>query len=633
LIAKNVSGSRGGFAVRITAVDSASKQIDAINARIRAMQAPAERLQKSFGKLADNTGVTALTNGFRGLARESLQAFENIGRVVGPLGAITGAASVAGLARLTSQWADYGTHLQFAAQRSGLAVGQLSALQGAARLAGVSAETLTSGMTQLKDNIFEINAGRGAPMTIAAFNSLGITLRDKVTGQLRSTTSVLPELADKIAAVKDPTMQATYATLTLGGAGEAMLPFLRLGAAGMAEYSEKAVRYGAMSESGAAAANELRLRQAELTLATEGLGYAISEKLAPVIGPLLTDLAGWISDNRDIIGTDVAGWVNQAVPQIKSFAKEANSVAEAMGGWKTVIEALIGIQLGSWALRMVAGLNPLTIALAGIAITLDRLSTFEQRSGPANLPIGSPLWRGISREEQLNYARSPAAQEFLHPNGENPNPYHWYNPGSWLDRGPGPAGDPRGIRNNNPLNLAYVPGQPGVAGSDGRFGIYHTMAEGIAADEKQLIINQQRHGLNTLREQINRWAPPSDNDTPAYLRGISRMTGIDPDARIDVTNPQTAREIIGAMAYQENGRAVPDRDIAAGVNMALGPPATVGGGTGAPPADTTTTVRGSADLKITLNGFPRDTSTVTTTEGDLFHGPPPRVAQAMPAYQ
>ncbi len=42
----------------------------------------------------------------------------------------------------------------------------------------------------------------------------------------------------------------------------------------------------------------------------------------------------------------------------------------------------------------------------------------------------------------------------------------------------------RGLRNNNPLNLSYLQGQPGVTGSDGRFGTYANLTDGGDLDEE-----------------------------------------------------------------------------------------------------------------------------------------------------
>ena len=118
-------------------------------------------------------------------------------------------------------------------------------------------------------------------------------------------------------------------------------------------------------------------------------------------------------------------------------------------------------------------------------------------------------------------------------------------------------GAPRGVRNNNPLNLEYREGQPSVLGSDGRFGVYPTMEAGYDAAHNQLKLYGQR-GINTITGIISRWAPSSDgNDVNAYIRRVSQATGIDPNKPLDMNDRQTLQPIMEAMAHHENGVPVP----------------------------------------------------------------------------
>ncbi len=167
--------------------------------------------------------------------------------------------------------------------------------------------------------------------------------------------------------------------------------------------------------------------------------------------------------------------------------------------------------------------------------------------------------------------------------GPSPNQRGGYGGGVRRDpsapsgRNAGPAAGhadmslPRGIRNNNPLNLGYAPGQ-GAEGSDGRFGQYPTMADGIAAETRQLV-RYQAQGSDTIAKMIARWAPASENETGSYVRQVSQWTGIDPTARVDMHDPVTAQKIIGAMARRESG-GVSANEVQMGVGLALGGVAT-----------------------------------------------------------
>lgn len=133
--------------------------------------------------------------------------------------------------------------------------------------------------------------------------------------------------------------------------------------------------------------------------------------------------------------------------------------------------------------------------------------------------------------------------------------------GGHTDRAPAtsPAAstEPRGIRNNNPLNLEASPftqSQPGYAGSDGRFGKFDTQANGMAAADK-LLESYGSRGINTVDGVINRWAPPSDNNpTSAYALKVAQVLGTTPDAAINLSDQATRRKIAAAMAQFENGK-------------------------------------------------------------------------------
>ena len=61
--------------------------------------------------------------------------------------------------------------------------------------------------------------------------------------------------------------------------------------------------------------------------------------------------------------------------------------------------------------------------------------------------------------------------------------------------------------------------------------------------------------LFTIRAIVNKWAPPNENNTRAYVENVSRLTGIDPDEPLGIPSDKPGRWIAlgAAMAIQENG--------------------------------------------------------------------------------
>jgi len=134
----------------------------------------------------------------------------------------------------------------------------------------------------------------------------------------------------------------------------------------------------------------------------------------------------------------------------------------------------------------------------------------------------------------------------------------------WNSPTPGTHGVARSLRDNNPLNLTYLPGQAGVVGRDGRFGRYGTMADGVSAAVNQIMIDRSR-GMNTIRKLVTSWAPPGENDTAAYIRDVSKWTGYGPDQPLNLRNPRVMSAIVAAMARQEGSGRLAPSDLASGV--------------------------------------------------------------------
>ena len=118
---------------------------------------------------------------------------------------------------------------------------------------------------------------------------------------------------------------------------------------------------------------------------------------------------------------------------------------------------------------------------------------------------------------------------------------------------------PRGIRNNNPLNIRRSKDQwKGLADAqtDRAFCQFKSLEYGWRAAFYLLTRTYyHKYRLYTIRTIIRRWAPPGENNTEAYIAYVSRLTGIDPDEPIGIPLEKPSRwMMVGiAMAIQENG--------------------------------------------------------------------------------
>lgn len=129
---------------------------------------------------------------------------------------------------------------------------------------------------------------------------------------------------------------------------------------------------------------------------------------------------------------------------------------------------------------------------------------------------------------------------------------------------------PRGIRNNNPLNIrignVWLGEEP--VNTDGHFEQFVTMAYGCRAAFVLLRRYINHYHLNTIRDIISRWAPSGENDTARYIDFVSKQTQIDPDAPLSFSDKTQMCEIVASMAFVENGRNITFKDIEKGYDMA-----------------------------------------------------------------
>ena len=108
----------------------------------------------------------------------------------------------------------------------------------------------------------------------------------------------------------------------------------------------------------------------------------------------------------------------------------------------------------------------------------------------------------------------------------------------------------RGFLNNNPGNLDR--GEPPWNGeirdpaqaqndiqrielTHGRFCVFADPVHGIRAMALNLRAYHDRLGCRSVRDYINRWAPPNENNTDAYIQSVADHLAVTPDAPIDLS--------------------------------------------------------------------------------------------------
>ena len=122
---------------------------------------------------------------------------------------------------------------------------------------------------------------------------------------------------------------------------------------------------------------------------------------------------------------------------------------------------------------------------------------------------------------------------------------------------------PRGIRNNNPLNIRKGSNWKGLSKEqkDPAFCQFVSMVWGLRAAHKLLrnyITGWDGHWppICTISAIIQKWAPPSENATMKYIDFVCKDTGLHKHETIHFLDRKVMCDLVSAMAFVECGQRI-----------------------------------------------------------------------------
>jgi flagellum-specific peptidoglycan hydrolase FlgJ len=364
----------GGYAVTFEVVDHASTQIDAINRRIAAMRAPIDRMSRSISKFVDVSGLRKVAEGFGWIARAGAAAFRSLIAIVPVLGAITSAATIAGMAKLVSSFSAWGRDLAIAADQIGIAPQKLQQFEDAARLAGGSADDMRQSLQGLKDTATRALEGQD-PMGMAYFNQLGINLRDS-NGQMRAAADLLPEVVQKLEAIEDPTDRARKATALLGDAGAKLVESLRVSRRSLGDWMTDASKFTELTQEQLQTMIQFEQSQNKLGVAFDHLGQQVAAVLAKNVIPLFDHLSDFVQQHQpeiiaavDKIAARFAEWLDNPATWksieagVTTLLHGLEWVSTHLDTIKDAAEAVAAVFATDWLIGIATAIARVTAAL------------------------------------------------------------------------------------------------------------------------------------------------------------------------------------------------------------------------------------------------------------------------------
>ena len=129
---------------------------------------------------------------------------------------------------------------------------------------------------------------------------------------------------------------------------------------------------------------------------------------------------------------------------------------------------------------------------------------------------------------------------------------------------------PRGIRNNNPLNIRIGNVWLGevLDPTDPDFEQFTSMTYGVRAGFVLIRRYIRHYHRTTIPQVIAAWAPSTENNTTADVDRVCQLSGIQPDEQLKYEDIDQMIRLVDAMIVVECGQHISEQHIRDGYRFA-----------------------------------------------------------------
>lgn len=315
-----------------------------------------------------------------GDAEKKMQDWQKTAVSVGKGLMAAGATIVGGMSAILVSTTKAGVEIDKLAKQTGRSREELQALGYAAQQEHASLAGLATGLNRLSRNMLDAAAGTGEAKD--AFAALGISLVD-ANGNLRSSTDVLLDVADRFSQMTNETEMTAIAMKLFGRSGAELVPFLRMGGDEIRRLSQEARDLGfVMREQ---SVKDLKKFDDQLTALQAGFA-GTGRQIAVALLPYAQQLAEWL--------TNAVKWFNGLPEPMRRTA----TVATALGGALALVAGPMLLIIG-YIPQIVTGLGMLSGAfapflvggaiVAGLAAIVTMFVQMKENARLAKLEIAS----------------------------------------------------------------------------------------------------------------------------------------------------------------------------------------------------------------------------------------------------
>lgn len=258
----------------------------------------------------------------------------------------------------------------------------------------------------------------------------------------------------------------------------------------------------------------------------------------------------------------VVGFLADVVAFLAPLTNGVTGVTSAFGDWSGALNLLLVYVGGKWLLGMLASVGKVSAAIGvataqstGLMVMLGKAGMIGG-AGAAGYGIGSLIYKylidGTKFGESIGKGVANVLGFFGVDEARQATQARSTVPTTAPTKQSGVA---RGIRNNNPGNIEYgdFARRMGATSSDGRFAIFPTAESGLSA-LSALLTSYGNRGINTTQAIINRFAPPTENNTAGYSAGVAKALGVSQMQPLNIAKDPIARAaLMQQITRIENG--------------------------------------------------------------------------------
>ena len=283
--------------------------------------------------------------------------------------------------------AEYADNILTLATNTGIAAETLQEYQYMAELTDTSLETITGSMAKMTRSMQRARSGTNSAS--AAFAALGVSVTDKLTGQLRDNEEVFGDVLDALGKMSNETQRDAYAMDIFGRSAQDLNSLIAVGKDGIAAFAKEAHDMGyVLDEETLASLGAVDDALVRLDNFMTMIKNTIGAALAPEVTELADELQAWArSVDWEQVGQNVAE-VGGAIKDFVMFVLENGSeiltviagvgagfatwkvaglIAGVVGAIKSFIKAAEGASAAQAALNLVMSANPIGIVVTAIA--------------------------------------------------------------------------------------------------------------------------------------------------------------------------------------------------------------------------------------------------------------------------